>query len=313
MAPRKIIIDTDPGQDDAVAILLALASPEELEVLGITAVAGNVPLELTAKNARIICELAGKPEIRVFAGCDAPIARKLVTAEHVHGKTGLDGPQLPTPNMALQTGHAVDFIIETLRSEPADTVTICALGPLTNLATALQRAPDIAPKIAEIVLMGGAYFAVGNITPTAEFNIYVDPEAADIVFKSGVPLTVMPLDVTHKALTNAARVQAFRDMGTEVGRMVAEWTNFFERFDKEKYGSEGAPLHDPCVIAWLLQPGLFNGRKINVEVETGSPLTLGMTVADWWGVTDRTPNALFIGNVDADGFFALLTKRIARL
>lgn len=313
MAPRKIIIDTDPGQDDAVAILLALASPEELEVLGITAVAGNVPLDLTAKNARIICELAGKPETRVFAGCDAPIARKLVTAEHVHGKTGLDGPQLPTPNMTLQTQHAVDFIIETLRSEPADTVTLCALGPLTNLATALQRAPDIAPKIAEIVLMGGAYFAVGNITPTAEFNIYVDPEAADIVFKSGVPITVMPLDVTHKALTNAARVQAFREMGTETGRMVAEWTNFFERFDKEKYGSEGAPLHDPCVIAWLLQPGLFNGRKINVEVETASPLTLGMTVADWWGVTDRAPNALFIGNVDADGFFALLTKRIARL
>ncbi|QCO56702.1 nucleoside hydrolase (plasmid) [Pseudorhodobacter turbinis] len=313
MAARKIIIDTDPGQDDAVAILLALASPQELEVLGITAVAGNVPLALTAKNARIICELAGKPDVKVFAGCDAPLTRKLVTAEHVHGKTGLDGPQLPAPQMPLQEQHAVDFIIDTLRAEDAGAVTLCALGPLTNIATALQRAPDIAPKIAEIVLMGGAYFEVGNITPTAEFNIYVDPEAAAVVFKSGAPLTVMPLDVTHKALTNAARVQSFRDMGTEPGRMVAEWTDFFERFDKEKYGSEGAPLHDPCVIAWLLQPGLFSGRKINVEIETESALTLGMTVADWWGVTDRAANALFIGDVDADGFFALLTERIGRL
>ncbi|WP_050527710.1 nucleoside hydrolase [Pseudorhodobacter aquimaris] len=312
MAARKIIIDTDPGQDDAVAILLALASPAELEVLGITAVAGNVPLALTAKNARIICELAGKPDTKVFAGCDAPLTRKLVTAEHVHGKTGLDGPQLPAPQMPLQEQHAVDFIIDTLRAEDAGAVTLCALGPLTNIATALQRAPDIAPKIAEIVLMGGAYFEVGNITPTAEFNIYVDPEAAAVVFKCGTPLTVMPLDVTHKALTTAPRVQAFRDMGTEPGRMVAEWTDFFERFDKEKYGSEGAPLHDPCVIAWLLQPGLFSGRKVNVEIETQSALTLGMTVADWWGVTDRAENALFIGDVDAEGFFALLTERIGR-
>jgi purine nucleosidase len=313
MAPRKIIIDTDPGQDDAVAILLALACPDELEVLGITAVAGNVPLALTEKNARIICELAGRPDIRVFAGCAEPLTRKLVTAEHVHGKTGLDGPQLPTPSMPLQSQHGVDFIIETLRAQDTGSVTLCVLGPMTNIATALQRAPDIVPKVAEIVLMGGAYFEVGNITPTAEFNIYVDPEAADIVFKSGIALTVMPLDVTHKALTSAARVQAFRDMGTEPGRMVAEWTDFFERFDKEKYGSQGAPLHDPCVIAWLLQPGLFKGRKINVEIETQSALTLGMTVADWWGVTDRAPNALFIGDIDADGFFALLTKRISRL
>jgi purine nucleosidase len=313
MAPRKIIIDTDPGQDDAVAILLALACPDELEVLGITAVAGNVPLALTEKNARIICELAGRPDIRVFAGCAEPLTRKLVTAEHVHGKTGLDGPQLPTPSMPLQSQHGVDFIIETLRAQDTGSVTLCVLGPMTNIATALQRAPDIVPKVAEIVLMGGAYFEVGNITPTAEFNIYVDPEAADIVFKSGIALTVLPLDVTHKALTSAARVHAFRDMGTEPGRMVAEWTDFFERFDKEKYGSQGAPLHDPCVIAWLLQPGLFKGRKINVEIETQSALTLGMTVADWWGVTDRAPNALFIGDIDADGFFALLTKRISRL
>ncbi len=313
MAPRKIIIDTDPGQDDAVAILLALASPEEIEVLGVTAVAGNVPLSLTQKNARIVCELAGKPDTKVFAGCDAPIARKLVTAEHVHGKTGLDGPQMADPTMPLQEQHAVDFIIETLRAEPAGTVTLCPLGPLTNIAVAFERAPDIVEKVQEIVLMGGAYFEVGNITPAAEFNIYVDPEAAKIVFGSGVPIVVMPLDVTHKALTTRDRVDAFRDMGSDVGTMVAAWTDFFERFDKEKYGSEGAPLHDPCVIAYLIKPELFSGRHINVEIETQSELTLGMTVADWWRVTDRSANALFMGDMDAAGFFELLADRLARL
>ena len=311
--PRKIIIDTDPGQDDAVAILLALASPEDLTVLGITAVAGNVPLHLTEKNTRIICELAGKPEVLVYAGCDAPLARKLVTAEHVHGKTGLDGPVLADPVMALQPGHAVDFIIDTLRVEAPGSVTLCPLGPLTNIAAAFLKAPDIVGRVQQIVLMGGAYFEVGNITPTAEFNIYVDPEAADIVFKSGADLVVMPLDVTHKALTNKARVAAFRALGTEAGRMVAEWTDFFERFDMQKYGSEGAPLHDPCVIAYLIDPGLFTGRRINVEIETSSALTLGMTVADWWGVTNRAANALFIGDLDADRFYTLLTDRIGRL
>ncbi|MCE8555057.1 nucleoside hydrolase [Ruegeria pomeroyi] len=313
MPPRKIIIDTDPGQDDAVAILLALASPDEIEVLGITAVAGNVPLPLTAKNARIVCELAGRPDVPVHAGCDAPIARKLVTAEHVHGKTGLDGPDLPDPTMPLQDAHAVDFIIDTLRAQAPGTVTLCPLGPLTNIATAFTRAPDIVTRVQEIVLMGGAYFEVGNITPAAEFNIYVDPEAADIVFKSGAPIVVMPLDVTHKALVTKARNDAFRALGTPAGIAVAQMTDFFERFDKEKYGSEGAPLHDPCVTAYLLTPDLFSGRHVNVTVETTSDLTLGMTVADWWRVTDRAPNALFIGDIDADGFFTLLTDRLARL
>jgi purine nucleosidase len=311
--PRKIIIDTDPGQDDAVAILLALASPQEIDVLGITAVAGNVPLALTQKNARIVCELAGRHDVKVYAGCDRPLAHSLVTAEHVHGETGLNGPKLPDPTMPLQDQHAVDYIIDTLRSEAPGTVTLCPLGPLTNIATALQKAPDIAPRIQDIVLMGGAYFEVGNITPAAEFNIYVDPEAAEIVFKCGAPITVMPLDVTHKALVTKPRNDAFRALGTPVGTAVAQMTDFFERFDREKYGSEGAPLHDPCVTAWLIQPDLFTGRHINVEIETASPLTRGMTVADWWGVTDRAPNATFIGDVDADGFFALLTERLARL
>ncbi len=313
MAPRKIIIDTDPGQDDAVAILLALASPEDLDVLGITAVAGNVPLALTQKNARIVCELAKRPDIKVFAGCDRPLRRDLVTAEHVHGKTGLDGPQMADPTMPLQDQHGIDFIIETLRSEPAGTVTLCPLGPLTNIATAFEKAPDIVDKVQEIILMGGAYFEAGNITPAAEFNIYVDPEAAEIVFKSGVPIVVMPLDVTHKALTTAPRVAAFRDLGTQVGDMVAAWTDFFERFDKEKYGSEGAPLHDPCVTAYLIKPDLFTGRHVNVEIETVSELTKGMTVADWWRVTDRPANALFMGDMDAAGFYDLLTERLARL
>jgi len=313
MSARKIIIDTDPGQDDAVAILLALASPEEIDVLGITAVAGNVPLALTQKNARIVCELAGRADMAVYAGCDVPLDRPLVTAEHVHGKTGLDGPDLPEPVMELADGHGVDFIIETLRAHPAETVTLCPLGPLTNIATAFRKAPDIVDRVQEIVLMGGAYFAVGNITPTAEFNIYVDPQAADIVFKSGAPITVVPLDVTHRALVTKERNDAFRALGTPVGVAVAEMTDFFERFDREKYDSPGAPLHDPCVTAYLIRPDLFTGRHINVEIETSSDLTMGMTVADWWGVTDRTPNATFLGDVDADGFFALLTERLARL
>ena len=313
MAPRKIIIDTDPGQDDAVAILLALASPAEIEVLGITAVAGNVPLELTAKNARIVCELAGHTDVPVYAGCDRPLSRTLVTAEHVHGKTGLDGPELPDPVMPLSKGHAVDFIIETLRTQDPGSVTLCPLGPLTNIATAFQKAPDIVDRVQEIVLMGGAYFEVGNITPAAEFNIHVDPEAADIVFKSGVPIVVMPLDVTHKALVTKSRNDAFRALDTPIGVAVAEMTDFFERFDKEKYGSAGAPLHDPCVTAYLIRPELFSGRHINVEIETQSELTMGMTVADWWGVTDREPNALFVGDLDADGFFTLLTERLATL
>ncbi len=313
MSTRKIIIDTDPGQDDAVAILLALASPEEIDVLGITAVAGNVPLSLTEKNARKICELAGKPDVKVFAGCKGPMNGTLVTAEHVHGDNGLNGPDMPEPTMPLQDQDAIDFIIDTLRSEPAGTVTLCPLGPLTNIATAFEKAPDIVEKVQEIVLMGGAYFEVGNVTPAAEFNIYVDPKAADIVFKSGVGIVVMPLDVTHKALTTKPRVDAFRALGTETGIATAEMLDFFERYDVEKYGSKGAPLHDPCVIAYLINPELFSGRHINVEIETTSPLTMGMTVADWWGITDRPANAMFMGDLDADGFFDLLTERLGRL
>lgn len=309
---RRIIVDTDPGQDDAVAILLALGSAE-LEIVGITAVAGNVPLKLTEKNARKICELAGRPDVKVYAGAIRPLARELVTAEEVHGKTGLNGPQLPEPKMKLQDQYAVDFIVETLMKEETGTITLCALGPLTNVALALIREPKIAPRIKEIVLMGGGFFEGGNVTPTAEFNIYVDPHAADVVFKSDIPIVMMPLDVTHKALTTAKRTKAFRKLGTRVGTATADMLEFFERFDEEKYGTDGGPLHDPCVIAYLLKPKLFKGRNCNVSVETASELTMGMTVIDWWGVTKRPKNAMVMRDIDHDAFFALLLERLGRL
>lgn len=309
---RKIIIDTDPGQDDAVGILLALASPE-LEILGITAVAGNGTLERTEINVRTICEVAGKPETKVFAGSIRPLVRPLVTAENVHGKTGLDGYDLPVPTMQLQPQHGVDFIIETLMKEEAGTVTLCPLGPLTNIAAALTREPKIAARVKEIVLMGGGYFEGGNITPSAEFNIYVDPHAAAVVFSSGIPIVMMPLDVTHQVLTTEKRIAAIRGIGTHVGEVVAAWLEFFERYDEAKYGTDGGPLHDPNVIAYLLKPELYSGRHCNVEIEISSELTIGETVVDWWGVTDRPKNALFIRDVDADGFFSLLTERLKRL
>jgi purine nucleosidase len=310
--PLPIIIDTDPGQDDAVAILLALASPE-LEVLGITAVAGNVPLALTEKNARKICELAGRPDVKVHAGAIRPMVRSLVTAEEVHGKTGLDGPVLPEPTMALQDRHAVDYLVETLMARPAGTITLCTLGPLTNIGLALVREPRIASRIKQIVAMGGGYFEGGNVTPSAEFNIYVDPHAARLVFEAGIPLTLIPLDCTHQALTTARRVEAFRAMNNKSGPATAAMLDFFERFDENKYGTDGGPLHDPCVIAWLLQPELFEGKLVNVSVECESELTMGMTVVDWWRVTKRAPNATVVRNVNAEGFFKLLTERISRL
>ena len=310
---RRIIIDTDPGQDDAVAILLALASPEEFDVLGIVAVAGNVPLALTEKNARRIVELAGRTEVPVHAGCVRPMVRPLRTAEHVHGRTGLDGYALPEPTMPLAEKHGVDFIVDTVMAAGEGEITLCTLGPLTNVAMALIKQPAIARRLERIVMMGGAYFEVGNITPAAEFNIFVDPQAADVVFRSGIPLTVAPLDLTHRMLTTEARRQAFAAIGNRAGDAVAGLLSFSERFDLAKYGSVGAPLHDPCTIAWLIKPELFEGREINVSIETTSELTMGMTVADWWRVTDRPANALFLRSGDADGYYALLTERLARL
>ncbi|MEX6505567.1 nucleoside hydrolase [Jiella sp. M17.18] len=310
--PQSVIFDTDPGQDDAVAILTALASPE-LDVLGIVTVAGNIPLSLTTRNALRLVELAGRLDVPVHPGCDRPLRGPLVTAEHVHGATGLDGPDLPEPNAGPQALHGVDFLIETVRANPPGTIRLLALGPLTNVALAFSKAPDVAARLQDIVLMGGAYFEVGNITPTAEFNLYVDPEAAAIVFASGARITVLPLDVTHQMRSTKARIAAFSALGNRSGTAVAAMLSFSEGFDLTKYGWDGAPLHDPCVTAFVLKPELFDGRSVNVEIETGSRLTRGMSVADFWGVTDRPKNAFWVRSGDADGFYELLVDRIGRL
>jgi purine nucleosidase len=304
--PRKIIIDTDPGIDDAVAILLALASPE-LEVLGLAAVAGNIPLALTERNGRAICELAGRGDIPVYAGCARPMGRTLVTAERVHGASGLGTLVLPPPSGPAEMQHGVDFLIETLRREPPDTVTLCALGPLSNLGMALVKAPDIAERVHEVVLMGGASRALGNVTPTAEFNIYVDPHAAELVFAAGWKLAVMPLDLTHQVRSTPPRIERFRALGNRCGAAVAELTT--------PAGGEpgGQPLHDPCVIAYLLAPELFHGSHVNVAVETASELTMGMTVVDWRGVTGRAANARVLNAIDTDRLYDLLAERVARL
>ena len=310
---RPIIIDCDPGQDDAVNILLALAAPEELDVLGITAVAGNVPLEKTERNARILCEIGGKPETKVFAGHAAPLERELVTAEYVHGQEGIDGAEIFEPTVPLQEQHAVDFIVDTLMAAEDDSITLVPTAPLTNIAAAFLKEPNIAPKIHEIVLMGGAFREGGNVTPSAEFNIYVDPHAAKVVFECGRPIVAMPLDVTHQVLGTPPRVKAIGDIGNRAGDNVRGMLEFFNRYDVEKYGVAGGPLHDPCTVAYLLEPEIFQGKHVNVTVETGSELTMGETVVDYWAVTEREPNTTWVHTADADGFFELLTERLARL
>jgi purine nucleosidase len=310
---RRIIIDTDPGLDDAVAILLALAAAEKLDVRGIVAVAGNLPLAQTERNARRVCELAGRAEIPVYAGCARPMLRPLATAEHIHGETARDRLLLPEPTMALQTLHGVDFLIETLRIAETGTITVCALGPLTNIAMALIKAPEVAVKIGELVIMGGACFELGNVTPAAEFNIHVDPHAAAIVLDSGMPITMMPLDVTHQLLTTAPRLAALRALDNRCGRAVAALLASFERRRRPKFGTRAMALHDPSVIAYLLNPTLFQGREVNVAVETQSPLAIGMTIVDWWSVTGRKPNLRLMNTVDVDGFYDLLNERLAQL
>ena len=310
---RKVIIDTDPGIDDAVAILLALASPEELEVLGIVAVAGNLPLALTERNARRVCELAARPDIAVYAGCARPLLRPLTTAAAIHGDALGERLGLSAPTMPPQAQHGVDFVIEVLRGAEPGSVTLCALGPLTDIAMALVKAPDIAAQISELVMLGGAAFEIGNMTPAAEFNIYVDPHAAAIVLASGMPITMIPLDVTHQVLSTPPRVAALRALSNRSGPAVAALLDSFEAARTGRFGARGMALHDPCVIAYLLGPELFRGRKVNVAVETASPLTLGMTVVDWWGVTDRVPNVNYMTEVEADRLYALLAERLVLL
>jgi purine nucleosidase len=299
--------------DDAVAILLALAATEELEVLGIVAVSGNLPLAQTERNARRVCELAGRPDVPIYAGCARPLLHPLATAERVHAETSRDRLLLPEPTMPLQAQHGVDFLIETLRSAEPGTITLCALGPLTNIAMALVKAPEIAGSIGELVVMGGACFELGNVSPAAEFNIHVDPHAAALVFESGIPITMIPLDVTHQLLSTPARLAALRRLGNHTGSAVAALLSSFEKNRRTRFGSRARALHDPSVIAYLLHPALYQGREVSVAIETQSPLTMGMTVVDWWCVTGRLANARFMTKVDASGFYDLLTERLARL
>jgi purine nucleosidase len=309
---RKIIIDCDPGQDDAVALLLAFASPDELEVLGITTVGGNVPLDLTQRNARMMCDLAGKQDIPVYAGCAEPTVRPLITAEAIHGQTGINGIDVFEPETPLQSKHAVDFIVETLLAAEESSVTLVPIGPLTNIATAISREPAILSSVEEIVIMGGAMREGGNRTPSAEFNIIVDPQAADLVYCCGRPITAMGLDVTHQVLSTVDRVERIKALGNPVAIETAAMLSFFDRYDTDKYTSKGAPLHDPCTVAWLLKPELFEGKDCNISIETESELTMGHTAVDFWHVTDRPINTTWIHSVDADGFYDLLVERLAR-
>ena len=311
MAPRPIIIDCDPGQDDAVALFLAMASPDEFDLLGITTVAGNVPLALTERNARMMCDVAGC-KVPVFAGCAKPMVRDAISAEYIHGETGIDGIDVFEPATPLQDQHAVDFIIDTLLARDKVTVTLIPTGPLTNIATAIERNPGILPHIEEIVIMGGAMREGGNRTPSAEFNILVDPHAADIVFNCGRPITLIGLDVTHKVLSTEERVARIRELNNPVADATVGMLSFFHRYDTEKYSSQGTPLHDPCTVAYLLQPELFKTKVCNVSVETESELTVGHTAVDFWHVTDRPRNVNWAYDIDADGLYELLTERLGR-
>ena len=311
--PRSIIIDTDPSPDDAVAILMGLASPEELEVLAVTTVAGNVPVSLTAKNALKTLELARRTDTPVYAGASAPLLRRLVTAEHVHGRTGFDGYDLPEPTTPLADRFAPEAIVDLVMSRAQGEVTLCCLAPLTNIALALAKEPQLAGRLREIVLMGGSFSEGGNVTPSAEFNIYVDPEAAARVLDCGAPITMIPLDCTHQALTTPARLDKLRSIGTPLFEAFYHLLKFNKIFDEQKYGTEGGPLHDATVVAYLLAPHLFSGRTVHVAVECASELTLGMTVVDWWSVTGKPANVQVLRDIDAERYFNLVIDRLARL
>ncbi len=312
MTKHTIIIDCDPGQDDAINLLLAMSSPDELDILGITAVAGNVPLALTERNARLMCDVARRSDVPVYAGCARPMVRDLITAEHVHGTTGIDGAEISEPVLPLQEQDAVDFIVDTLRAADDDTIILVPTGPLTNIATAITKAPDILPKVKEIVLMGGAMRESGNYSPSAEFNILVDPQAADIVFKCGRPITQMGLDVSHQVLSTRERIDRIKKIDNQAAQATVGMLDFFNRHDTKKYKYMGAPLHDPCTVAYLLRPDIFEGKLCNVSIETQSELTMGNTAVDFWHVTDRPKNSNWVHAVDADAFYELLTSRLAR-
>ncbi len=303
-----LIIDTDPGQDDAVALLLAVARPDLFDVAAITAVAGNVPVAQTAANARRILDLAGSP-LTVHAGCEAPLVLPLETAEFVCGPDGLDGAPLPPPSRPPNPGHGVEVIIATLRAAPPGTVTLCMLGPLTNLALALRLAPDIAPRIGQVVLMGGA-MNLGNMTPAAEYNIYADPHAAAVVLGAGLKVSLIGLHLTLSAIATHAQIARIGALGTRTATAVH---GMLTRPRPGGLGSIGHPMHDVCVPGFLAWPDLFTGRDCHVEVETAAGPLRGRTTIDWNNRLRRPPNAHVLGTIDASPFFDRVIDALARL
>jgi len=311
---KKIILDCDPGHDDAVAIMLA-AAHDSIDILGITCVAGNSTLINTKDNALKICSLIGRTDIPIYAGAEKPLKYELVTASHVHGKSGLDtdGEKIVTdPNYQIQKMHAVDFIIKTCH-EQNESIYLCPIGPLTNIALALEKDPTIKSKIKEIIFMGGAAMCLGNITPSAEFNIYVDPHAANIVLNSGVKTIMFGLDVTHKVNVNDTIINDIKNNNNKSSILFADLMNFYSKTHREVFQIDESPLHDPCVIAYLIDNKIFDGKFINIQVEEDSFLTRGETVADWMGVTGRKANCHVMINADHKTFFSILKKELQKL
>jgi inosine-uridine nucleoside N-ribohydrolase len=308
-APVPVILDCDPGHDDAIALLLALASPE-LDLAAVTTVAGNTTLANATRNALTVLELVGRTDVPVAAGADTPLTRPLHVAEHIHGRSGMDGPVLAAPTTAPVAGHAVDLMAEVL-SESDRPVVVVPTGPLTNIALLLDRHPRLSRRIHRIVLMGGS-IGLGNVTPAAEFNIWVDPEAAAAVFSSGLAVTMIGLDVTHKAVLHPHHGDELRPHGP-VGAFVADLLVFFTARYERVFGMAVAPIHDAAAVAHLVDPTLITTRRLNVEIETGSELTRGRTVVDVHGVSGRTPNAEVGVEVDGARFARLLIERITSL
>ncbi|MFJ4443298.1 nucleoside hydrolase [Pseudomonas sp. NPDC089422] len=312
-APRDLIIDTDPGADDVVALFLAMASPEELNIRAITTVAGNVRLEKTSRNARLAREWANREDIPVYAGAGRPLVRAPIYAADVHGEEGLTGIQVHEPKMPLAQGNAVQYLVDTLGSAKPHSITLAMLGPQTNLALALIQRPEIANGIKEVVVMGGAHFNGGNMTPVAEFNLYADPHAAEVVLASGVQLTYLPLDVTHKIITSDTRFKQLAAVNNHASKKVVDILETYVKHDMDVYGMPGGPVHDASVIAYLLKPELFSGRRIHMSVDSREGPTFGQTIADWYGVLEQPANVLWVNEGDAQGFFDLLSARLARL
>jgi inosine-uridine nucleoside N-ribohydrolase len=303
VTPQPILVDCDPGHDDAIALLLALASPE-VELVGVTSVAGNQTLEKTTANAIRVLDFTGRNDVPVAAGADRPLRREPFVAAYVHGETGLDGPDLPPPKRKPVDEHAVDFLAERVSG-----TTLVALGPLTNVALLLERHPEARPE--RIVLMGGS-IGLGNVTPAAEFNVWADPEAAARVFASGLDLTMIGLDVTHQALLLTEDAERLRDSGP-TGRMVAELYDFFHRFHADTYGFGGSPIHDALALAYAFRPELVRTEHLHVAIECDSELTRGRTVVDLWRRTEGEPNAHVGVDVEGRAFVQLLLGRIPTL